>query len=325
MSNNHLCPICGPIYGGFAEQFRSGIDGEQWECEICGRFLLAGTTKAVFFENTNNKLSPIKRAAISYMLNRRSDKESEAVLTTDKLREFTQRAKLPTAGIQAVNFINIIGDHVSDHGVAYVPNETTIARVGVLDPQVFLRLKKQLIEAKLIVAAEKKVRKSRNGGDVSETSYDLTLEGWEKYYAEKKGEVQGNYGFVALQFGDAELDDLLNNNAAPAIKEQLGYELYDMRALTEAGVIDNIMREKIRESAFVLADLTHENRGAYWEAGYGEGLGKPVIYLCEKAKFDQLKTHFDTNHCTTICWSKGDEEKFVESLIATIKRSLGRI
>ena len=82
------------------------------------------------------------------------------------------------------------------------------------------------------------------------------------------------------------------------------------------------MRTQIRDAAFVLVDLTHDNSGAYWEAGYGEGLGKPVIYICEQNKFDTEKTHFDTNHCTTVAWSIGDPEPFVERLIATLRRSL---
>ena len=45
------------------------------------------------------------------------------------------------------------------------------------------------------------------------------------------------------------------------------------------------MRERIRDAAFVLVDLTHDNPGAYWEGGYAEGLGKPVIYICEASKF----------------------------------------
>ena len=36
------------------------------------------------------------------------------------------------------------------------------------------------------------------------------------------------------------------------------------------------MRRMIQGALFVIADLTHENRGAYWEAGYAEGLSKTV-------------------------------------------------
>ena len=81
-------------------------------------------------------------------------------------------------------------------------------------------------------------------------------------------------------------------------------------------------REKIRDAAFVLVDLTHENSGAYWEAGYAEGLGKPVLYICERAKFEAAKTHFDTNHLTTVLWEAHKPHEFIEQLIATLRRSL---
>ena len=72
----------------------------------------------------------------------------------------------------------------------------------------------------------------------------------------------------------------------------------------------------------MLADLTDENRGACREAGYAEGWGKPVIYICEREKFHEAKTHFDTNHCTTITWSADDAEGFADELVATLRRSL---
>ena len=68
----------------------------------------------------------------------------------------------------------------------------------------------------------------------------------------------------------------------PTAKNGTGYGLVDMREVAQSGVIDNIMRVRIRDSAFVIADLTHDNRGAYWEAGYAEDLEKPIIYICEK-------------------------------------------
>lgn len=72
----------------------------------------------------------------------------------------------------------------------------------------------------------------------------------------------------------------------------------------------------------MIADLTHENRGAYWEAGFAQGLGKPVIYTCEKYKFNQQKTHFDTNHYTTVIWDRKDLEKAARDLKSTIRETL---
>ena len=125
-----------------------------------------------------------------------------------------------------------------------------------------------------------------------------------------------------MQFGDSELDPFVEGVVKPAVKEGIDYGLVDMRDVARAGVIDNIMRTRIRDAAFVIVELAHDNPGAYWEAGYAEGLGKPVIYICEKAKFKASGTHFDTNHCTTVFWSKADADGFKQELIATLRRSL---
>ena len=150
----------------------------------------------------------------------------------------------------------------------------------------------------------------------------LSLEGWERYETEKRGQFEGNYGFIAMQFGDTDLDNFVQSVVKPTIKENTGYDLVDMRDVSQAGIIDNIMRVQIRDAAFVIAELSHDNSGAYWEAGYAEGLGKPVIYICEQKKFDEKGTHFDTNHCTTVFWDRDNDEGFKKELIATIRRSL---
>jgi len=41
-------------------------------------------------------------------------------------------------------------------------------------------------------------------------------------------------------------------------------------------------------------------------SGYAEGLGKPVIYTCEKREFEEHSTHFDTNHLHTVPWEESD-------------------
>ena len=124
-----------------------------------------------------------------------------------------------------------------------------------------------------------------------------------------------------MKFNDPELDSFVNEVVKPATRE-IGYDLVDIRDVARAGVIDNIMRAQIEDAAFVIADLTHDNSGAYWEAGYAEGLGKPVVYICEKTKFEEASTHFDTNHCTTVPWSSDDPDGFRRELIATLRRSL---
>ena len=215
--------------------------------------------------------------------------------------------------VQAMNIIRYIGDEVS----------RTNMPIGQLsnipDTVFFSKLLEELENRGLVKTTGEPVRSFQG---TTFLDVNLTLDGWEKYEEEKRGQFRGNYGFIAMQFGDSELDPFVKNVVKPAVKEGIGYDLVDMRDVAQAGVIDNILRTQIRDAAFLIVDLTHDNPGAYWEAGYAEGLGKPVIYICEKKKFDEKKTHFDTNHCTTVIWSKDDTEGFKQALTATLRRSL---
>ena len=54
----------------------------------------------------------------------------------------------------------------------------------------------------------------------------------------------------------------------------------------------------IKNSKFVVVDLTHQNNGAYFEEGYAMGLGKTVIQLCKSG----TQLHFDIAQKNTIIW-----------------------
>jgi hypothetical protein len=53
-----------------------------------------------------------------------------------------------------------------------------------------------------------------------------------------------------------------------------------------------------------------------------EGLGRRVIYTCNKNYFQNQGTHFDTNHCHTILWDEQDLREAAEKLKATIRATL---
>jgi len=223
--------------------------------------------------------------------------------------------------IQVMNLIRYIGDEVSESGMPIRYLNCADIHESIAAPSE--NFAGQLIEDLNQRGTVKFKERSRERGIAAAFFYvTLTLDGWEQYEAEKRGRFEGNYGFVAMQFGDRELDPFVEDVVKPAVEEGTGYKLFDMRDVGRAGVIDNIMRTQIRDAAFVIVDLTHDNSGAYWEAGYAEGLGKPVLYICEKTKFDEKKTHFDTNHCTTVPWSRDDDGGFKQALVATLRRSL---
>ena len=72
----------------------------------------------------------------------------------------------------------------------------------------------------------------------------------------------------------------------------------------------------IRDSRFVVVDLTYQNNGAYFEEGYAMGVGKEVIQLCRKNEH----LHFDIAQKNTIFWEVEEEipEQLKNRIIATI-------
>ncbi len=126
---------------------------------------------------------------------------------------------------------------------------------------------------------------------------------------------------MAMSYGNQVLARIVEEHFKPAVR-QAGFELKRLDDDPGAGLIDNRMRAEILASRFLIADLTDDNRGAYWEAGYADGLDKPVIYTCEREKFEAEETHFDTNHQHTILWDEEDPRAAAEALKATIRATL---
>jgi len=151
-------------------------------------------------------------------------------------------------------------------------------------------------------------------------AYGITPDGWKRVDELQKTNLNSDKAFMAMKFGDRELDYIFLNTFKPAVK-QTGFELFKLDEKPVAGLIDDRMRVEIRTSRFLVADLTHGNLGAYWEAGFAEGLGKHVIYTCKKSIFEDEYTrpHFDINHHLTIVWDPDDLQVAADNLKATIR------
>ena len=176
-----------------------------------------------------------------------------------------------------------------------------------------------LFESRLVTGNQ---IKTYGGGDLANAT--LTFTGWDRYEDLKRGGRVYRRAFMAMKFGDEQLNRVLEQVFKPSAL-RAGFELVKLTDVPKAGLIDNRIRVEIQASDFVIADLTHDNLGAYWEAGYAEGLGKPVIYTCEKPKFEQAKTHFDTNHHLTILWDHSSPDLCAQELAATIRATLPHI
>ncbi|MDB5477353.1 MAG: hypothetical protein JWP49_2864 [Phenylobacterium sp.] len=313
------CPLCRGEFEGVCWGFDSPRPTNGYDCETCGRFEVS--REALDDELERDRVGEIPRAILAHKV-RLAQRDGVLPMVKTDMVDAAKRERLPSPATQVLTLLRLVGDNISDTGHAFAPDETTGVTIGAPNRNAFYRLIMSAEEKGLITVVGTVRRQPRHGGSVDTRMFDLTFDGWDKYESEKRGQVVGSYGFIAMRFGDPILDNLVNNVVKPAVLSALGYDVVDLRDVARAGVIDNILRAQIRDAAFVVVDLTHDNSGAYWEAGYAEGLGKPVIYICEREKFDTAKTHFDTNHCTTVIWSEADTDSFAEGLVATIRRSL---
>lgn len=313
-----VCPVCRDVSVS-AESFNG--DRTYFECTNCGDFGASRSLLSTILNMDQRILTSVQYAALSHRVRLASDATQSGqelpILTTYSVEEAA--LQLPSPSEQANNIIRYFGNQIQLSGEpASNPERAFTAKIGAANRASALRIVRQLADDGLLLISNRSYQGTADEPD----GIDLSLRGWHQWESDKRGQFAGTHGFIALQFGDHELDAFLGDVIKPAVTE-LGYRLEDMRDAARAGIIDNVMRARIRDAAFVLVDLTHANAGAYWEAGYAEGLGKPVLYICKGAVFAERGTHFDTNHCTTVMWSAEEPELFVAELQATLRRSLG--
>jgi len=143
----------------------------------------------------------------------------------------------------------------------------------------------------------------------------LTSEGWQRFEELRRAHISSNFAFFARKFDNLELDKVFNDCLYQAVKDT-GYEL--RTATQRAGLVDAVIEDEIRRCRFLIADLSDSNAGAYWEAGFAEGLGKPVIYICKAGGV----VHFDTDHRHTVRWDVSDLDRTAIQLKAVIRNTL---
>jgi hypothetical protein len=298
--------------------------GWQFDCPHCGVFVvdvmeynhMLGYLNAdkVPGVPTTSLQAKRQRAVMAHAFWRMAATGQIPVIKDGMTLRILQEDRLPTLTEQRDNLIRWMGTEV-EIGPAYSVGYTEMgARIGAPSPGAF----KLLLES---MCAEDYLRGNLGAGPSGELR--LAYHGLERLEQLERATPSGYNAFMAMKFGDAALNRVVDEFFRPAVKET-GFQLYRLDDKPEAGLIDARLRNEIRNCRFLIADLSHANLGSYWEAGYAEGVGKPVIYTCEKSVFDGRATdvsrpHFDTNHHLTIVWDGVDPQKAADQLKETIR------
>jgi hypothetical protein len=297
---------------------------EGWSCPRCGDFFLG---EHLSLDTTLNRTlrNDTQRAVLSHWIRTRNEsiaresphtRPSPIALNSELVASIIKNP-LPSVAEQAAKFILWLGASKNPPGeLVVVEPETHQSIMGAMTPKGFSLVVDELVQEDLL--------KNVTAPLGNKWTITLSYKGWQQYDKLKRGAVDSRKAFMAMPYGKEELDGVVEKVFRPAVK-QAGFDLSRLDDPDQpAGLIDDRLRVAIQTSRFLIADLTHGNPGAYWEAGYAEGLGRPVIYTCRKEVFENSKScpHFDTNHHLTILWDIGDPQEAGEKLKTTIRATL---
>ncbi len=165
----------------------------------------------------------------------------------------------------------------------------------------------------------------------------LTARGLARVYDLQKSQANNKKVFIAMSFNPA--IEKIYNAIDSAIK-QAECEVVSMKHRIHNKQIVPEMLRLIKESKILVMDISEPNFGAYYEAGYAQGLGKEVIFTCKSSVMKQdkfpcddkkgeecellkkySKPHFDIAQKQILVWE--NEADLTEQLTEWIKFLMG--
>ena len=146
----------------------------------------------------------------------------------------------------------------------------------------------------------------------------ISANGWKKVEELRKKQQEINQGFIAMSFCEE------TKPIRQAFRIAINDSGYSARFIDEKEHNNQIVPEifyEIQRSKFVVVDVTYPNYGAYYEAGYAQGLGKEVIVCCKKDALANesgkyIRPHFDISQKSMVIWND------LEELVARLKRRI---
>jgi hypothetical protein len=142
--------------------------------------------------------------------------------------------------------------------------------------------------------------------------------GWEYLDKYEQRAIELSQAFVAMPFSES-MKKIWEKAIKPAINEA-GYKACRVDAEKHLDRINAKIIAEIRNSLFVVAEVTEHERVVYFEAGYAIGRNLPVIWCVKKEELD--KVHFDTRQCNHVVWETTEDLK--EKLYDVICAAVGR-
>lgn len=310
------------------------------KCPVCGKYILSSdffNHEVVFYNKYSSYLVYNKSKSIPvFGKNKQYFKVLEDLQTSDTYKFITEddvENFYPKTFSDKINRILIwLEKNSHQYGIFTVEDSKKLESVFFIQKYAnngfsldYQTIQKQYTFITHYLSSEKHYVLFSKQGD--NPSFMITPDGYEKLEKINENKKEVKKVFVAMAFNEN------TNNTREAIRKGIQKAEYD------ATLIDEIIHNKqivpemlrlIRESKLLVMDITEPNYGAYYEAGYAQGLGKEVIITCSDKVFSKkyeseedkkmmkyIKPHFDIAQKQILVWH--DEEDLTNKLKEWIK------
>ena len=148
------------------------------------------------------------------------------------------------------------------------------------------------------------VEVQHDGQQPHSVPFKILAKGWLELDRIAETGADSANAFIAMWFDSSRqpFDRAITQAIADA-----GYVPIRIDRVQHVNRIDDEIIARIRQAKFLVADFTNQNKGVYFEAGFMLGLGRPVIWVCERA--DMPNVHFDTRQYNTIDYENDNDLK----------------
>ncbi|MBI2998711.1 MAG: hypothetical protein HYY46_09730 [Deltaproteobacteria bacterium] len=301
MPDKEKCPLCNS--DATVRERPMGIDGKAVECVLC-------TT----FEITENALSGLRskpgdKELIPYLIChiRQAKKQSPLFnVASHTWRQFAQSHKNTPFSQKTARLLDLLATR-SDFqpgGRIQLDSKLDWPLIDAGSEVEFAYLVDFLLEADYV---NQKFR----------PLFQLTPKTWERFEEAATGQGTPGKCFIAMSF-DESLNEAYDQGLYLALKNDCKMEPVRIdRVHHNEKICDKIVAE-IRACQFIVADVTLQRAGVYFEAGFAMGLGRPVIWTCREDDLDNV--HFDTRQYNHIVWKEpgGLRTQLADRIKATI-------
>lgn len=296
-TEQNTCWIC----GGEAVSTRDNqFDRSNVKCPRCGDFVISRTALASTIEG-------LEKWKLSCAVRQRHELGLSTFITYDNAKVIASGARIPrTPGDLINNIMEYLRSRTSGWGdpIPYSA-ETDFPALGLKDQPSFHEAISYAVERGLVVHHANRLVK-------------ITLSGWEHIDKLRAVSSESRDVFVAMWF-NTDMLPVWESGIKPAVLA-CGYNpiRVDVQEYNEK-ICDMIIAD-IRSARFIIADLTGDRGGVYYEAGFAHGLGKQVILTCDRQWFDAHNVHFDLNHHNIIVYESPDglKDRLVSRINATV-------